>query len=273
MVRAWQKGCRFAVAAVVLGAASPVAATDDPDGWHLRTTVYVFMPDIKGKQSFPAAQDIHVDFSDLLKRTEFSFMGVAEVRYRRFGAFADVIYLDLGRKKNDTDRIGTGAGPGVPLPPGITADLKFDAKTWIVTMAGYYRAIDSEDGALDLFAGARLNRNKARLDFAFSAPFGPFVGPLQQGSVGETVEIWDAVAGAKGRVNFGPKREWFVLSYGDVGTGDSKSTWQVFVGGGRRIGPVDAIIGWRKLSYRPASSSRLEHLSYSGPMVGASVSF
>jgi hypothetical protein len=186
---------------------------------------------------------------------------------------ADIIYLNLGAKKSNTDRLLTGVGPGVPLPPGITADLKFDAKTWIVTMAASYRVIESNGGNLDLIAGARMNRNKARVGYAFSAPFGPFVGPLQQGSIAETVIVWDGIVGAKGRANFGWKREWFVLGYGDVGTGDSKRTWQIFVGGGRQFGRVDALIGWRKLSYRPGSDSKLQHLSYSGPMVGASVNF
>jgi hypothetical protein len=255
------------------GLSSPAAAKDSANDWHFRTAAYVFMPDIDGKQSFPAPQDIHVDFSDLLKRTEFSFMGVFEARYQRVGAFADIIYLDLGDEKNDTDRLLTGFGGGVPLPPGITADLKFDAKTWIVTMGGFYRAIDSEGGSLDILAGARMNRNKARLGYAFSAPFGPFQGPLQQGSLGDTTTIWDAIIGTKGRVNFGRKREWFALGYADIGKGDSKRTWQVFVGGGRRFGRVDTLIGWRKLSYRPKSDSQLERISYSGPLIGASVGF
>jgi len=259
--------------ALTLFQSGPAWAQEQRSDWNFRTAVYVFMPDINGRQTFPAPQDIHVDFSDLLKRTEFSFMGVFEGRYKRGGAFVDVIYLNLGDTKKGTDRLLTGLGEGIPLPPGITADLKFDAKTWIVTMAAEYRLVDRESAALDLFAGARMNSNKSRLGYGFSAPFGPFQGPLQQGTLGSKVVIWDGVVGAKGRASFGRHAEWFVLGYGDIGTGDSKRTSQVFVGGGRRIGPVDALIGWRKLSYRPASSSMLEQLSYSGPMVGASTSF
>ena len=261
--------CAFAAALLPTSAAAQDTASD----WHFRAATYVFMPDIKGSQSFPAPQDIHVDFSDLLKRTEFAFMGVYEARYRRTGAVVDIIYLNLGASKSGTDRLGTGLGEGIPLPPGITADLKFDAKTWIVTMAGFYRVIDDESGNLDLIAGARMNRNKARLGYAFSAPFGPFQGPLQQGSIGETTTVWDAIVGAKGRASFGAKREWFVLGYGDIGTGDSRRTWQVFVGGGRRFGRIEALAGWRKLNYRPASDSKLERISYSGPMIGASIAF
>jgi len=82
------------------GLSSPAAAKDSANDWHFRTAAYVFMPDIDGKQSFPAPQDIHVDFSDLLNRTEFSFVGVFEARYQRMGAFADIIYLDLGDEKD-----------------------------------------------------------------------------------------------------------------------------------------------------------------------------
>jgi hypothetical protein len=260
----------FAASLLLPGAA---LAQDNGNDWHFRTAAYVFMSDIDGKQTYPAAQDIHVDFSDLVKRTEFSFMGVFDGRYRRVGAFADIIYLDLGNEVEDTDRIGTGLGAGVPLPPGITADLALDMKAWIATFAGYYRIHEGETGSLDVLAGARMARTKTRLDFAFSAPFGPFVGPLQQDSVGNTVEDWDGIVGTRGRVNFGSKREWFALGYADIGTGDSKRTWQVFVGGGRRFGKFDAVIGWRKLGYRYDSESPLERLSYSGPLIGAGVSF
>jgi hypothetical protein len=261
--------------ALMLVAWPAAAAAQDKNGsdWSFRAASYVFMADIDGEQSFPAPDDIHVDFSDLIKKTDFSFMGSFEARYKKVGAFADVIYLDLGDKKSDTDRLGTGAGPGVPLPSGITADVKLDVKSWIVTMGAFYTAVQSDSANLDLFAGARMTRTKARVDYAFSDPFGPFTGPAQEGSIGGTTEDWDGIVGTKGRVNFGRNKEWFAVGYGDIGTGDSKRTWQLFVGAGRRFGRFDALIGWRKIAYRYKSDSPIEGMSYSGPLIGTSLSF
>ena len=266
---AWSIG----LAAAALWPAAAAAKDKSEDEWSFRAASYVFMSDIDGEQSFPAAQDIHVDFSELLKKTDFSFMGSLEGRYKKVGAFADVIYLDLGHRRNDTDRLLTGLGPGVPLPPGITADVKLDVKSWIVTMGAMYSPVRSDSGNLDLFVGARMTRTKARIDYAFSDPFGPFTGPLQAGTIGDTTEDWDGIVGAKGRVNFGRNKEWFAVGYGDIGTGDSKRTWQLFVGAGRRFGRFDTLIGWRKIGYRYGSDSPIQGMSYSGPLVGASVSF
>ena len=266
-----QIGCHFTLAAIVLAAASPAAAADDPEGWQFRLAAYGFLPDLHGESRFNGADEIHVEFKDLLKKTEFSFMGVAEVRHNRVGAFVDVLYFDLGNKVRDTTRLNIG--PGIPLPPGITADLSTDMKSWIVTMAAEYRLHRSEVVSIDLFAGARMSSTKPKLKYAFSQDFGPFSGPFREGTLKSKTEDWDGVAGAKGRANFGREREWFLLGYADVGTGDSDLTWQVFVGGGRRFGRVDTIVGWRRLSYEYPSSSPLKNLVYSGPVLGASVGF
>ena len=261
----------MAAAGLMLATAAPAAAADERDGWRMRVALYGFLPDLHGESRFSGADEIDVEFKDLLKKTELSFMGVAEVRRNRVGAFADVIYLDLGNKVRDTTRLNIG--PGVPLPPGITADLSLDVKSWIVTMAAEYRVHRSDAASFDLFAGARMSQTKPKLKYAFSQDFGPFSGPFREGTLKSKTEDWDGIAGAKGRVNFGTKNEWFLLGYADAGTGDSKLTWQVFAAGGRRFGRVDTILGWRRLSYDYKSSSPIKNLVYSGPVLGASVGF
>ena len=56
--------------------------------------------------------------------------------------------------------------------------------------------------------------------------------------------------GAKGRFSFGDRREWFVPYYVDVGTGQSKLTWQAFGGIGYSFGWGDVIAVWRYIDYR-----------------------
>ena len=271
MAKAWYRACRFAVAASTLAACSPATAAEDPTAWQFRLALYGFLPDLHGESRFSGADEIDVQFKDLLKKTDAAFMGVADVHYNRVGAFVDVVYFDLGHKVRDTTMLKVGGG--TPLPPGITADLSLDVKSWIVTMAAEYRVHYGETAALDLFAGARMSSTKPKLKYAFSQDFGPFSGPFREGTLKSTTRDWDGVVGAKGRVNFGGEREWFLLGYVDAGAGDSDLTWQFIAAGGRRFGGVDAIIGWRRLSYDYKSDSPVEKLVYSGPVLGASVSF
>lgn len=261
----------FTVGLLALALASPAVAADDAHGWQFRLAAYGFLPDLKGESRLSGAGEIDVKFKDLLKKTDAAFMGVADVHYNRVGAFVDVIYFNLGNKVRGTDKLKIGGG--IPLPPGITADLSLDVKSWIVTGAAEYRLHYSHAGALDLFAGARMSSTKPTLKYAFSQQFGPFVGPFQAGTLKSKTEDWDGVVGAKGRVNFGRKNEWFLLGYIDAGTGDSDLTWQFIAAGGRRFGKIDTIIGWRRLSYDYKSSSPVKNLVYSGPVLGASVSF
>lgn len=271
MSKAGQRVCLFTIGGLMLTAASPASAADDVDGWQFRLALYGFLPDLHGETRFSGADQIDIKFKDLLKKTDAAFMGVADVHYNRVGAFVDVVYFDLGHSVDDTTRLKIGGG--IPLPPGITADLSMDVKSWIVTMAAEYRVHRSEAAALDLFAGARMSQTKPTLKYAFSQDFGPFSGPFREGTLKSKTEDWDGVVGAKGRVNFGAKREWFILGYVDAGAGDSDLTWQFIAAGGRRFGKIDTIIGWRRLSYDYKSSSPVKKLIYSGPVLGASVSF
>ena len=136
MAKPWHIG-RCTLAGIALVPASPAAAGDEPKGWQFRLTAYGFLPDLHGKSRFAGADEIHVEFKDLLKKAQFSFMGVAEVRHNRVGAFVDGLYFDLGNEARDTTKLNIG--PGIPLPPGITADLSIDVKSWIVTTAAEYR--------------------------------------------------------------------------------------------------------------------------------------
>lgn len=186
----------MAAAGLMLATAAPAAAADERDGWQMRVALYGFLPDLHGESRFSGADEIDVEFKDLLKKTEFSFMGVAEVRRNRVGAFADVIYFDLGNKVRDTTRLNIG--PGVPLPPGITADLSLDVKSWIVTMAAEYRVHRSDAASFDLFAGARMSQTKPKLKYAFSQDFGPSADRFAKGPSNPRQRIGTASPEPKG---------------------------------------------------------------------------
>lgn len=269
-----RKAGRAALAAAVLAgmgiaAAAPANADETGNEWQFRVIGYAYVPDIAATAHMPAGDDADIDVTaqDLIENAHAAGMAAFEARKGRFGGFADLIYMDVGDSIHDSPTIGAGS---VPLPPGITADAKLDVEATVFTVGASYRSIAAEAATLDIFAGARRLDAKATLRWAFSAPFGPFVGPAQAGKSSVRGDGWDGIAGAKGELAFGDKRRWFVPFYADVGTGDSDLTWQAATGLGYRFDRFEVVGTWRHLRYEFAADSRLEDLELDGPAIGLS---
>jgi hypothetical protein len=247
------------------------ASAQETDQWTFRASVYGYFPDVEGAARFPGADDINVEAEDLVDHTDNVFMGAFEAQRGRLGTFVDVIYLNLGNSVQDTTQVSIGGG--TPLPPGVTMDGALNIDAWVWTVAGSYRVYQSSNATVDLFGGARMLNADADLDYAFNVGFGPFSGPLQQGSLSADGENWDAIVGVKGRNTFGAEGQWFVTYYADAGAGDSDLTWQGFAGAGRSFGRYDITAGWRHLEYEFGDEANIENFVFDGPLVGASVNF
>jgi hypothetical protein len=253
--------------ALLPGAAAAKDAFATDDGWQYRATVYGFFPDISGSAAFPAGgTDINIDAETLVENTDLGFMGLFEARKGRWGLFTDLIWLDLGDSKDATSELAIGGG--TDLPPGVTADVSLDVDARIWTLGGSYRVLSKRAAELDVVAGARLLDLDGNLEYAFNTDIGPFAGPARAGSAGSSLEAWDAIVGAKGRVAFGADREWVVDYYADVGTGDSDLTWQAVAGVGRSFGWGEVSAAWRHLDYGFDSDSKIEDLDFDGPALG-----
>lgn len=252
---------------------APQARADGTgDAWQFRASLYGYFPDVGTNASLPTGPtSIDLEAGDLLEHTDAAFMGLIEGQHGRFGFFSDLMYFNIGNSVNDSTQISIGGG--VPLPPGINFDGSLDVKLWTWTVAGVYRVIDGPQTQLDAFAGVRMLSIDTELKYAFNTDFGPFSGPARAGKAAASMENWDGIVGAKGSYRFGDEREWFVTGYADIGTGDSDLTWQVFAGVGRSFGRFDVTAGWRHLEYEFASDSRVEDLSFDGPVVGVSFRF
>ena len=255
----------------LLGAAAPArpsSAEDAAGGWQFRATAYAYLPDTSGTTSFPGATDISVAAKDIVDHTDSALMSAFEARKGRVGAFADVIAIDLSNAVTGLTRLKLGGG--VALPPGVTADTSLALDMRAATFAAELRAYERPHASVDVLAGARLLDVDGTLGYAFSADFGPFVGPARDGARAASLHNWDAVVGAKGAVELGAERRWRVLSYADVGGGDSARTWQGLIAAGRKIGRFEVDGGWRRVEYRFRSDSRMDSLDFDGPIVGAS---
>ena len=103
-------------------------------------------------------------------------MGSIDVHNGRWGVFNDFLYVDLGDSKSGTRDFTLG---GSSVPAGVAANLDYDLKGTIWTLAGEYRlATGNPDYTIDLLAGTRLFTLKTRLNYAFTGTVGshPLVG-------------------------------------------------------------------------------------------------
>jgi hypothetical protein len=252
-----------------LGGLPASAATETPDAWQFEGILYIYLPTIGGATTFPepgAGSDVSVDASKILESLKMAFMGSLGVHKGPWGAFTDVLYMDLGNSKSGTRGLSVG---GAPLPAGATADATFDLKGTAWTLAGSYRVMADPASPVDLFAGTRLFDIKETLRWQFSGNIGSIPLPGRAGNQEVRLTNWDAIIGVKGRFAIGAERKWFVPYYLDVGTGNSDQTWQAMGGVGYAFQWGEVVAAWRYLDYKMKSGSRIESINFDGPAIAA----
>jgi hypothetical protein len=254
----------FVGGALVSASAHAQALSND---WQFRATIYAYLPAVGGSSEFPvnSGNDVGFDSSKITGNLKFAFMGTLEAQKGRWGAFTDIMYLDISSSRSGTRDLTIGSGE---IPAGITANTDFTIKGAVWMLGGNYRLAATPDYTFDVLGGARLLSIKESLGYSFSGDFGSFTGPGREGSGSAKEDNWDAIIGVKGRVNLGDDRRWFVPYYVDVGTGDSQVTWQGIAGLGYAFSWGEAVVTYRYLDYQFKDSSRFDSLHFSGPTVG-----
>lgn len=259
---------RSAVAATLLGATlvAPVCAgAQSADDWRFGAQLYAYLPTISGQSTFPPGSttpSVSVDVDQILRNLEFVFMGSFEVRKGRWGAFTDVIYMDVGNDKSGTRDFTIG---GTGIPAGASANLRYDLRGLVWTLAGEYGAIAGPEGTLDVFAGARLVDLEQKISWSVSGNIGSIPVGGRSGGSDVSGSNWDAIVGVKGRLLLGAERRWFIPYYLDIGTGKSDLTWQAMAGIGYSWKSVDVVAAWRYLDYDLGAGKPLSELNLNGP--------
>jgi len=98
---------------------------------------------------------------------------------------------------------------------------------------------------------------------------GSIVLPGRRVDADVSLNNWDAIVGFKGRTALGDERRWFIPYYADVGTGESKVTWQAMAGIGYAFRWGDVVAAWRYVDYEMKSGKKVENLTFNGPAVAA----
>ncbi len=270
--RIQQPACLVALAILGILPALALAATASsdppPDSWQFSASLYLWLPSVSSTVDFPVpgtGTDIDVDASQLLSHLEMAGMGAFDVHHGRWGAFTDVIYMNLSGSKADTRDFSFG---NIGIPATTSADLHFGLKAWVWTLAGEYRVAQDAAWTVDLLAGTRYLDVSTNLNWSITGGLGPLPPASRTGASATGAHIWDGIVGVKGQYAFGADGKWFVPFYLDIGTGDSQLTDQGLLGIGYSYQWGQITASWRYLEYR-TQSSRIGDLSFSGPMVGA----
>ena len=252
-----------AAVSLLLGVTAAQAADND---WQFRASLYGYIPNISGEANFPAGgSEIDIAADDLIENAKLVGMASFEAQLRRWGAFVDVIYMDIGDSVSGSSSLGAGQ---VPLPPGITADASLDIKAWVITTAANFRAIETSQSSFDVFAGLRLLDAESDLSWSFNVDLSPFGGPPQRGSAEAADNKIDAIAGVKGRYEFGADGRWFIPYYLDAGAGGSDLTWQAAVGIGYSLKRGEVFAAYRHLDYDLGDRGGIANLEFDGPALG-----
>jgi len=249
--------------------ATAQAQTKDSSDWHFAATIYGWFPDIGGHTELPlgGAGDIDVDISTILDHLKLTGQGSFEFRKGRWGAFTDIVYLDVGESKSNTRDLAIN---GVPIPATVTAAVDFDLKSTFWTLAASYTLFHGPAVSFDVFAGFRDAQLKPSLDWQFAGPLGFFP---QSGSTSDTFVVWDGIIGLKGKIRLSQSGTWFIPYYADVGWGSYSSTWQALIGVGYAFDWGDMHLTYRHLHYNTDGNRLIDDLSLSGPALGATFHF
>jgi len=242
--------------------------------WMFTATIYGWVPTIDGRVNFPddkGSTGIHASMSDILENLKMTFQGALDVHNGRWGAFTDIVYVDVGGIKSHTRDFSLG---NIGIPASATVDLSLDIKALVWTLAGEYRLVSDPAWTVDLLGGARMLQMKPTLGYSITGDIGPIVLPGgRSGSKQVDETVWDGIVGVKGRYTFGDDRKWFAPFYVDVGTGQTQLTWQISGGLGYTYSWGSVFAVWRYLDYNFQSGKALESINMSGPMLGVAFQF
>jgi hypothetical protein len=264
---------RFANCLLAIGLSSlaPVAAQAQAanDKWQWELGIYGWFPAIGGTTSFPSGASgpsFDVSAGDVLDALKMTFMGQAEVRKGRWGAWTDIVYADLGGSQSGSRDFTVGG-----RPVGTSANLSLDMKSTVWTLAGIYNLTSTPENTTDLLFGARMLNLDQTLNWSLASSIPEL--PTRSGEAKVEGTNWDAVVGLKGRYYLGADRKWFLPYYVDVGSGQSKLTWQINAGVGYAFDWGAVVATWRYLDYDFKSGDALQSMSMNGALIGVAFQF
>lgn len=221
------------------------------ENWAFGGAAYLWAAGVEGTDS--AGDEIDVSFSDIVKDLDGGLMGIISARKGKWTLLADIIYLSINQETSSTANI-------IGVPEKVDVDVKLEG--FVSTLLAAYRVQESDMTSLDLLVGARY----FRVDVDLAVDVG-----ASKTKASDSGDVLDGIIGAQ--VLFDVSEKWYLSCYADVGTGDSKLTWQVWPGVGYRFENVDVVAGYRHLEWESDDGDTIDDINFSGPMLGFKTQF
>jgi len=229
----------------------PVVETsvvEETNAWKNEFAVYGWFPSITANTKIPGSGET-IDADAIIEDLKMVFLGGYSGRNDTWSAFADFVYMDVGDSKNYT------------FPNDDVASVSLDMKTLLINAGLGYNLVNSGDGILDVTAGVRY------LDLKVDVNTNVFVNR----NLSASQDFTDFFIGIRGYKNI--NANWYIPYEADIGTGDSKQSWQLFAGVGYRYDWGDVKLGYRYLEYDMEDDAIVEDLALSGGVLGVSIKF
>ena len=237
------------LAAIVLAAATPTLAQEARPNSEFSITPYIWIPGISGNVG--AAADlppvpVEAEFPKVFDKLDGFGMIQGEARYGRFGVLGDYVSFKISGDHNVQFQHLPAVGGNIE----VSSD---DA-----TLAGFWRAYESDRYTADLLVGARYSE----LESAATITLG---NRTATGSA--KIEGWDPIVGARGTMRTGEHGS--LSAYGDFGGGGfADSVWQAIGAYNWRFTDhIAGSVGWRFYGVNPGANQY--DVTLSGPVIGA----
>lgn len=207
-------------------------------------------------------ETFEVSFEDIMDSLKMAGMAAYRRDLGRWSVSLDLIYLDVGGSREDSVTL--------PVGEGLTAtvDGNLDVKSWIGGLYGGYGLSESAASNHEVIFGVRYFSMSTDLRIDIDDPLPP---TLPGRDFSTSSKLWDGVVGIQGHQGLGGA--WSLPYHVDIGTGDSKITYQGMVGVayGFRWGEVSAT--YRYLYYDQGEGEPIQDMYLDGPAMGVRFEF
>lgn len=209
--------------------------------------LYGWLPTIETESETGSKSEI--SRGDILENLDMTAMWAARVHKGKWSLMADFVYFNVSNDDGSS----------------LNSLLKLDEvglKSWIVTPTIGYTVHQTDQQSVELYAGARYIWIEVDLDLESRPPL-----PPESRNASDSASNWDAIVGVRGNYQLSDK--WYIPYNINVGTGDSDSTWEASGALGYKFSKLDAVVGWRYLTWDFGNDSAVKDLTVNGPYAGA----
>jgi hypothetical protein len=255
-----------------------------PTGWTFNVAPYLWLPTVNATVNYHLPADLggrlpteaSTGPGDYLSHLDFAAMVSADIRNGPFSLLTDFMFSRFSLAESHIRSLDFFGLPSMPISRSLQTHIGTTFSQSIWTLAGGYTVLQGEWGSLDLFAGLRLLNLNSSTDFSLAllvtGPRGNGATFGGNGSISASSNIWNGIAGFRGRIRL-TDTQLFVPYYFDIGGGGSSPTWQISSGLGYQFswGAISAT--YRYLSFQQGGDAFVKHLTYGGPMLMANFSF